>query len=369
VVESYSLSYEDRREFSRRLSIIPHTHDTKRLKDPLVRKLKGDEMADFVVTASTFALEGLKSVSKDTQEIVKLQREHFLLVENKGRTQTKELKVVSKKIASLVEGHLPEDSRPITSHIVFVHLPEAVAETGNLSECNGQWIEDECGELVEEVRRRGIRVNVEQVLSRSAARKIVLINYARTISVLLSSSVPTKTKDPRLWDAPDTISFLGRGQSIVLRNDERQEIAKMLGYHGDVGSWQDMELQALEFRRGCNGVEFHSEAYTAARTSCSFHVALTFGVSEYYGLIKRFILVRFKGVKYRIVQLQLHYNTTPSPSGIPRVKENIFYKDGSYVLLENLRRRVHFVKRKPEESFYYVLEVRMDIIRERSSVL
>ena len=155
------MSNASRKVFSRRIDSIPRTHDSKALRDPLRGKLKGDEMADFIITAALFAVEGL--VSQKMLRIVQLLQELFLIVEDKSKTDVKSLKAKTKELGRLMEEELPVDSRPITTHRVLVHYSEAVQETGILSESNGQWIEDVLGSYVEIIRRRGIKVNVEQV--------------------------------------------------------------------------------------------------------------------------------------------------------------------------------------------------------------
>jgi len=333
----------------------------KSIKDPLPKKLKGDEMGDFIVTASVFAVEGL--VSKDILEIVKLQREHFLLVEDKERTNVEKLSAISKKLGKLIEIHLPQEARPITTHKVLVHFPEAVQHTGILSECNGQWIEDECGSLVEEIRRRGIKVKVEEVLTKTVAREQALLKHRDLISELHSSiEAPKFERNARFWDeGDDGLSFLGKGSYSSLTVVERQGIAAFLGFYSINTHWQVIPLELLEFKRAFNGREYHSTRNASCTSSNSTCVAVEFEGREYFGRITKFLKLNHEDKVYRLVLLNLHYNLNPSIGGISRVHRTTFYSKGSIVLLENLKRRVLFAQKTEADDFISVLEVRGDL--------
>jgi len=356
------MSATSRKIFSKRIGNIPHTTDMKAIKDPSVTKLKGDEMGDFLVTAAVFAVEGL--VSKEVLEIVKLQRENFLLAENKERTDVQALSANARKLGKLIERHLPQDSRPITAHKTLVHFPEAVQQTGILAECNGQWIEDECGILVEEIRRRGIKVKIEEVMAKSVSRQQALLKNRDLLTKFHSDMEPPKRqRDMRFWDDGDKDGrcFLGKGKFSTLNVQERQAIVELLGYYEVYLSLQDIPTELVEFKRARNGREYHSIKNTACKSSDSTCVAVEFGNKDYYGRILRFLKLQWENVDYRFVMLDLHYNATASPGGICRVSTTIFYKKGTVVLLGNLKRRVLFAPKLEEDTVLYVLEVRGDL--------
>jgi len=358
----YAMSNASRKVFSRRIDSIPRTHDSKALRDPLRGKLKGDEMADFIITAALFAVEGL--VSQKMLRIVQLLQELFLIVEDKSKTDVKSLKAKTKELGRLMEEELPVDSRPITTHRVLVHYSEAVQETGILSESNGQWIEDVLGSYVEIIRRRGIKVNVEQVLTRSISRQLALrkLNLEGQYDLELPEELDYRNK--KLWDTPDADGnvFLGRGKPTFIRPETRSVIAEVLRlYHQPVNADQIPE-NVLGFGRAYNGLEFHTTTHSATKASNSSTVHVTYEEGDYFGRIQRFLLIPCNGLQFKFIELQLHLNTSSSPAGIKRVKLNEFYKGGNYVLLETLRRRVQFVQRNADDNFYYVLPVRKDLL-------
>ena len=360
---AYSMTNAERAIFSRRISNIPHTKDTKAIKDPSLKKLKGDEMADFIVTASVFAAEGL--VAADMLKIVKLQRDNFLLSENKQKTDVEKLTENAKKLGKLMERWLPQDSRPITTHKILVHFPQAVKKTGNLSECNGQWIEDGCLIMSEEIRRRGLKVKIEEVLTKSMSRQLALLRNRALIEELGEAiESPEPKRDLRFWDEGDENGnrFLGKGKHTLITLEERVRIAGALGCYGEKVSHKDIPIELVEFKRGFNGREYDSMKYTACSSSETTCVAVEFDKKDYFGKVTKFLKLQHGQREYRLVMLQLHCNANPSPAGgIPRVYGQTFFKKGNVVLLENLKRRVLFARKPDEDDYVYVLEVRGDL--------
>ena len=100
---------------------------------------------------------------------------------------------------------------------------------------------------------------------------------------------------------------------------------------------------------------------TACKASDSTCVVVQFGETDYFGRITKFLKLCLDDSVYRLVMLDLHYNSGVSPGGIHRVQRKVFYKTGTVVLLKNLKRRVLFAQRADEDDFFYVLDVRGDL--------
>ena len=320
-------------------------------------------MADFVVTASVFAFEGF--ISESLMKVVVLYREIFLLSENRESTNTQVLQSKTLELGKLMESHLPADCRPITSHKVFVHFAESVKYTGNLSECNGQWIEDDIGIHVEAIRRRGIKVAVESVLMNSISRLQALQRNDSTLQAVLKSMdefSPPKPRDARYWDSGETgAQFLGRGTSTLLTTEQREGIAFLLGLEGIHVEKKEVPMEVLEFKRASfNNREYHSDQRKSKSSESSF-IAIDFQDKEYYGQIANLWKVNVQGEQHRIAHLRLHYNQGKSKAGIPRVHCNQYYKSGNFVFLESIKRRTLFVRRHETDTFYSVLDVRADM--------
>ena len=275
-----------------------------------------------------------------------------------------------KDLGKNMERHLPITCLPITIHRIVVHSVESIDVTGPLSGNLGQWIEDVCLEVVEQSRKRDLKVNPEATLAKALTLKHILMEFEGDLPDPLEfAPITQRVIDERFYDSADAygLQFHGKGTVTVFDDQVRQEIASFLSVllrrkEGEVRSC--LPQSAMIFRSATIWSKVHSTEYVAARKTNSTCVGVLYatnnGEAEYFGRVTSFIRITFEDVVYKLARLDLYKNASNSAGGQPRVQDAL-YRKGRVVEIASITRKVILAKRVSADNFSFVLDLRHEL--------
>jgi len=316
-------------------------------------------MIDWMSTASIEICEDL--IDSAILKIWAKSREGIMIhLQNDTVTPTSRFrsKELFQEAGREMQQHMPQTMLTLCTHQIFVELDYQIDQTGPIRDSLGVWIERICKIAVEPTVRRRISASPELTIVRSGILRFYLACNQQVLPKLEDFIPEKESQREKLQDNGNGKSkFLGVGKNEELREQEKKDLKFYLRNLLVINNRTNVhEVEAINFKRGYFKCEYHSEEYKRVRSRCSTHAAVIFEEENltYYGTIKKFFLVTFRDVVYRLAYMTFHEDSGTTPFNIPKIDLNSTFEKNYFVSLENLDRRVIFV---PSADSTHVLEV------------